>query len=208
VAIDDRSRISSTDVYPNESKQSAVQFLENCVRYFRSLGVRIERLLTDNGSAFRSKTFAAACVTLGVRHRFTRAYRPRTNGKAERFIQSALREWAENEKTVRGTVFSLPRSNATPRRIGPVLFSVLATSADVATPSEECQYPFFFRKMISELSNAPPVAKIAHSVGTQISHGELAPSVSSRARIAPTKSTTMLSAVVLRMNFGRTVTEM
>jgi transposase InsO family protein len=94
VAIDDHSRISFTDVYPDEGKDSAVQFLENCVAYFRSLGVRIERLLTDNGSAFRSRDFAAACLRLGIRHRFTRAYRPQTNGKAERFIQSALREWA------------------------------------------------------------------------------------------------------------------
>jgi transposase InsO family protein len=54
----------------------------------------IKRLLTDNGSAFRSRDFAAACIDLGIRHKFTRAYRPQTNGKAERFIQSALREWA------------------------------------------------------------------------------------------------------------------
>ena len=94
VAIDDHSRIGFTDMYPDENKGSAIQFLENCVAYFRSMGVRIERLLTDNGSAFRSKAFAAACITLGLRHRFTRAYRPQTNGKAERFIQSALREWA------------------------------------------------------------------------------------------------------------------
>lgn len=94
VAIDDHSRIGFTDVYDDEGKDSAIQFLENCVDYFRSLGVRIERLLTDNGSAFRSKAFATACAKLGVRHRFTRPYRPQTNGKAERFIQSALREWA------------------------------------------------------------------------------------------------------------------
>lgn len=94
VAVDDHSRISFTDIYDDEGKESAIQFLENCVAYFRSLGVRIERLLTDNGPAFRSKAFAAACVRLGVRHRFTRPYRPQTNGKAERFIQSALREWA------------------------------------------------------------------------------------------------------------------
>lgn len=55
--------------------------------------MRIKRLLTDNGAAFRSKEFAAACKALGVQHKFTRPYRPQTNGKAERFIQSALREW-------------------------------------------------------------------------------------------------------------------
>lgn len=94
VAVDDHSRIGFTDMYPDECQLSAVQFLTNCLAYFRSLGVRIDRVLTDNGSAFRSKSFAVACDELGVRHRFTRAYRPQTNGKAERFIQSALREWA------------------------------------------------------------------------------------------------------------------
>ena len=94
VAIDDHSRIGFTDMYPDEGQGNAVQFLENTVAYFHSLGVRVRRLLTDNGSAFRSKSFAKACLRLGIRHRFTRAYRPQTNGKAERFIQSALREWA------------------------------------------------------------------------------------------------------------------
>lgn len=94
VAIDDHARIGFTDMYPNEAKASAVQFLQNTVAYFRSLGVRPKRLLTDNGSAFRSKDFAKACRLLNLKHSFTRPYRPQTNGKAERFIQSALREWA------------------------------------------------------------------------------------------------------------------
>lgn len=94
VAIDDHARIGFTDMYPDEAKASAVQFLQNTVGYFRSLGVRPKRILTDNGSAFRSKSFAAACRDLGLRHSFTKPYRPQTNGKAERFIQSALREWA------------------------------------------------------------------------------------------------------------------
>ena len=94
VAVDDHARIGFTDMYPDERKASAVQFLENTVAYFRSLGVQVRRVLTDNGSAFRSKRFAKACERLRIKHRFTRAYRPQTNGKAERFIQSALREWA------------------------------------------------------------------------------------------------------------------
>jgi len=94
VAIDDHARIGFTDLYPDEAKAGAVQFLENTVAYFRSLGVRVRRLLTDNGSAFRSKDFAKACQRLKIKHSFTRPYRPQTNGKAERFIQSALREWA------------------------------------------------------------------------------------------------------------------
>jgi transposase InsO family protein len=94
VAIDDHARIGFTDMYPDEGRANAVQFLENTVAYFRSLGVQPRQLLTDNGPAFRSKDFATACKRLQVKHTFTRAYRPQTNGKAERFIQSALREWA------------------------------------------------------------------------------------------------------------------
>jgi transposase InsO family protein len=94
VAIDDHARVGFTDMYPDEGKASAVQFLHNTVAYFRSLGVRPKRILTDNGPAFRSKSFAAACRDLGLKHSFTKPYRPQTNGKAERFIQSALREWA------------------------------------------------------------------------------------------------------------------
>lgn len=94
VAVDDHARIGFTDLYPDEKKQSAVQFLNNTHAYFKSLGVRLKRLLTDNGPAFHSKPFARACQQLGIRHSFTKPYRPQTNGKAERFIQSALRECA------------------------------------------------------------------------------------------------------------------
>lgn len=94
VAVDDHARIGFTDMYPDEGKDSAAQFLGNTIAYFQSLGVRVRRILTDNGSAFRSKVFAQTCLRLGLKHSFTRAYRPQTNGKAERFIQSALREWA------------------------------------------------------------------------------------------------------------------
>ena len=94
VAVDDHSRVSFTDLYPDERKDSAIQFLENTIAYLRSLGVSVRGILTDNGSAFRSKEFRQACGWFGLTHRFTRAYRPQTNGKAERFIQSALREWA------------------------------------------------------------------------------------------------------------------
>jgi transposase InsO family protein len=94
VAIDDHARIGFTDMYPDETKASAAQFLRNTVAYFRSLGVSPKRILTDNGSCFRSQPFAEACRDLKLMHSFTRPYRPQTNGKAERFIQSALREWA------------------------------------------------------------------------------------------------------------------
>lgn len=94
VAIDDHARIAFTAMHPDEKKHQAVQFLQDAVAYYAGLGIAIKRLLTDNGSAFRSREFASACDALGITHKFTRAYRPQTNGKAERFIQSALREWA------------------------------------------------------------------------------------------------------------------
>ncbi|KCV29762.1 integrase core domain protein [Bordetella pertussis H934] len=93
-AGDDHARVAFTDIHPDERFPSAVQFLKDAVAYYQRLGVTIQRLLTDNGSAFRSRAFAALCHELGIKHRFTRPYRPQTNGKAERFIQSALREWA------------------------------------------------------------------------------------------------------------------
>jgi transposase InsO family protein len=94
VAVDDHSRIAFTRTYPDEKQASAVDFVQQATRYFADLQVPIERVLTDNGSAFRSAAFAGACKNLGIAQKFTRAYRPQTNGKAERFIQSALREWA------------------------------------------------------------------------------------------------------------------
>jgi len=94
VAVDDHARIGFTQIKPNERRDGAIAFLRASVAYFATLGVTIRRVLTDNGSAFRSKRFAAACYKLRLHHTFTRPYRPQTNGKAERFIQSALREWA------------------------------------------------------------------------------------------------------------------
>ncbi|WP_280151833.1 IS481 family transposase [Piscinibacter sp. XHJ-5] len=94
VAVDDHSRIAFTQIHPDERKQSAVAFLHAAHAYYAQLGVSIQRLITDNGAAFHSNAFFDACHELNIKHRFTRAYRPQTNGKAERFIQSALREWA------------------------------------------------------------------------------------------------------------------
>ena len=94
VAIDDHSRTSLAAVAPDETQISAVAFLERTVAHYRERGVRVQRVMTDNGSAYVSKAFADACQRLQLRHIRTRPYTPRTNGKAERFIQSALREWA------------------------------------------------------------------------------------------------------------------
>jgi transposase InsO family protein len=94
VAVDDHSRVAFTAIHPDERKESAVSFLRAAVAYYAKLGVAIQRVITDNGPAFHSAAFAEACLELGIAQKFTRAYRPQTNGKAERFIQSALREWA------------------------------------------------------------------------------------------------------------------
>lgn len=94
VAIDDASRLAFSQILPDERKESAVAFLRAAVAYYLSLGVTVTRVMTDNGSCYRSKAFSKACRDLGIRHIHTRPYTPKTNGKAERFIQTALREWA------------------------------------------------------------------------------------------------------------------
>jgi transposase InsO family protein len=94
VAIDDHSRCGFVQMHTDERKESAVQALKAAVAHYAALGVKVKRLLTDNGSAYRSKLFAKTCQALGIKHTFTRPYRPQTNGKAERFIQTCLREWA------------------------------------------------------------------------------------------------------------------
>jgi transposase InsO family protein len=94
VCIDDASRIAFSQVMKDEKKESAVAFLKAAVAYYASLGVRIERVMTDNGSCYRSKAFARTCKILGLKHIRTKPYTPKTNGKAERFIQTSLREWA------------------------------------------------------------------------------------------------------------------
>jgi len=94
VCIDDASRIAFTDIFPNEKKESAVAFLENAVKYYNRLDITVRRVMTDNGACYKSHAFAAACKRLGLKHIRTKPYTPRTNGKAERFIQTAIREWA------------------------------------------------------------------------------------------------------------------
>lgn len=94
VAIDDTSRVAYAQVLPDETVDSAIVFLRAAIAYYAGLGITIRELLTDNGGGYRSRDFARTCRELGLRHRFTRPYTPRTNGKAERFIQTALREWA------------------------------------------------------------------------------------------------------------------
>jgi transposase InsO family protein len=94
VCIDDHSRVAFSEIKPDETADSAVPFLKAAVAYYKSLGVSVTRVMTDNGSCYQAFAFRDACRDLGIKHIRTKPYTPRTNGKAERFIQTALREWA------------------------------------------------------------------------------------------------------------------
>jgi transposase InsO family protein len=94
VSVDDASRIAFAEMKRDETAASAVDFLKAAVAYYRSLGVAVARVMTDNGSCYKAFAFRDACRDLGLKHIRTQPYTPKTNGKAERFIQTALREWA------------------------------------------------------------------------------------------------------------------
>jgi transposase InsO family protein len=94
VAIDDHSRLAFATLFPDEKTPSVLAGLHQAVDFYKAHGITIQRVLTDQGSSYRSKLFAVSCHQLGIRHLFTRPYRPQTNGKAERFIQTLTREWA------------------------------------------------------------------------------------------------------------------
>jgi transposase InsO family protein len=94
VAVDDCTRLAYAEVLPDEKAATAIAFLRRALAFFKRHGIAVERLLTDNGSAYRSTIHAIACRTLGIRHLRTRPYRPQTNGKAERFIRTLLDGWA------------------------------------------------------------------------------------------------------------------
>jgi len=94
VCIDDHSRVAFSQILPDEKATSAVPFLKAAVAYYKGLGVTVTRVMTDNGSCYKAFAFRDACRDLGLKHVRTKPYTPKTNGKAERFIQTALREWA------------------------------------------------------------------------------------------------------------------
>jgi transposase InsO family protein len=94
VAIDDHSRMAFTQMLPDQKAETTISFLNSAVAFFAAYGIGVRRLLTDNGSSYRSQLFRQACQQMAIKHSRTRPYTPRTNGKAERFIQTALREWA------------------------------------------------------------------------------------------------------------------
>lgn len=92
VCIDDHSRFSHAAIRPDERKRTATAFLQHVVAHYRALGITVQRVMTDNGSCYRSAAFRKACSRLGIKHLFTQPYTPKTNGKAERLIKTTLRE--------------------------------------------------------------------------------------------------------------------
>ena len=94
IAIDDHSRLAFAQLLPDETAQSAIAFLHAALAFFARHGIQAQRCYSDNGSCYRAHAMRAAVAALGLKHRFTRPYTPKTNGKAERFIQTSLREWA------------------------------------------------------------------------------------------------------------------
>lgn len=94
LAVDDHSRLAYSEILPDEKRGSCLTFLFNALRFFRRHGVMVERVMTDNGPAFVSRRYGKALRRLAIAHKRTRPYTPRTNGKAERFVQTSLREWA------------------------------------------------------------------------------------------------------------------
>jgi transposase InsO family protein len=138
VAIDDASRLAYTEVLPDEKKTSATAFLERALVFFASHGVNVERVMTDNGSAYKSHLFRAALAQRGIRHKRTRPYTPRTNGKAERFIQTSLREW----------IYAAPFETS--------------ASRTAAMPAWLCDYNT--KRPHSALGGKPPISKLADNV--------------------------------------------
>jgi transposase InsO family protein len=136
VCVDDATRLAYVEVLADEKAATAIGFLRRAVRFYRRHGVKVERVMTDNGSAYRSAVHAIACRTLGVRHLRTRPYRPQTNGKAERFIRTMLGGWAYS-----GAVF--------------------ASSAERTAALEGWLWRYNFKRPHGSLGRRPPAARLA-----------------------------------------------
>ena len=134
VAIDDHSRVGFSLLLSDEKATSACAFLLAALRYYKALGVRVTSVMTDNGSAYKSRRFAKLLRRLGIRHLRTRPYTPRTNGKAERFIQTLLREWAY--------AFIYPNSDARASELAPWM------------------YQYNFHRPHSATSHRPPASRL------------------------------------------------
>lgn len=128
VAIDDHSRVAFSALHPDETGRSACLALLQALRYYAGLGIHFCRLLTDNGACYRSKRFQKLCRRLGLKHLRTKPYTPQTNGKAERFIQTALREWPMHGAMTRQSNGQSTCNRGCMSTTGIVLMPVWATS--------------------------------------------------------------------------------
>jgi transposase InsO family protein len=135
VCVDDATRLAYAEVLPDERGPTAASFLRRAVEWFGSLGVSVERVMSDNGACYRSIIHAQACRELGLRHLFTRPYRPRTNGKAERFIQTLQNRWAYG--------------------------AIYATSAERTAALAGWLSHYNFRRRHGSLGKRPPAARLA-----------------------------------------------
>jgi transposase InsO family protein len=134
IAVDDFSRLAYAEVLPDEKATSAIAFLRRARAFFARYGVPVERVLTDNGSAYRSHVHALACRALGISHRRTRPYRPQTNGKAERFIRTLLAGWAHG--------------------------AIYGSSSERTAALDGWLWHYNHRRRHSALGHQPPVARI------------------------------------------------
>jgi transposase InsO family protein len=139
VCIDDHSRLAYAEILPGQDADSCVRFLERALAWYAGQGIRVERVLSDNAKAYHSRAWIQATARLGLERRYTRVYRPRTNGKAERLIQTLLREWAYGR--------SYPSSAARARALAGYLRW------------------YNRRRPHSSLGARPPVSRVSHVCG-------------------------------------------
>jgi transposase InsO family protein len=142
VCVDDATRLAFVEVLPDEKATTAIGFLRRAVAFYRSHGIEVERLMTDNGSAYVSVAHALACKALGIRHIRTRPYRPQTNGKAERFIRTMLREWA--------------------------YAAVYGSSAERAAALSGWVERYNFRRRHGALGHRPPIERLRELTGNNV----------------------------------------
>jgi transposase InsO family protein len=158
IAIDDHSRLAYAEVLTNERGETAVGFLRRAVAFFASHGVSVQRVMTDNGSPYVSSVHALACRELNLRHLRTQPYRPRTNGKAERFIQTMLREWAYAR--------------------------VYGTSADRTATLPFWLERYNWRRPHGSLGHRPPASRLTKVAGNYTKRSSSAASASTRVAIS------------------------
>jgi transposase InsO family protein len=142
VCVDDATRLAYTEVLPDEKAPTVIGFLKRAVAFYRSHGVAVEGLMTDNGPAYRSVAHSLACKALGIKHIRTRPYRPQTNGKAERFIRTMLREWA--------------------------YAAVYGSSPERAAALSGWLDPYNFRRRHGALGHRPPIQRLRELAGNNV----------------------------------------